>query len=600
MLAKLHAIEKGSMGGVTYSDLKRNLKEFEYLNRAAWHDEKHLLVSEYYNKVGNLLFYKNGYVFGQKGRKNNNKTKFERLIYSDIIDPNELKNYTAKDHFKAPIAAYQYYRNSLEVIHQRVIKYKEGEISLYDGCFDQEKEKNMITEFLDFLSGENLKYPSMQNTLMETIGNCFSDFGNTILSSVGESETDNNNQNKLNKEFLLTFLGCTESDEETKQMGRKDRINDLKNLISSDQEKITRLEMALICFSISGMYFLKANRHRKHAFQSTKVLYVFKDYYSSKNEKETLKIILDHIKNGLIINVLKAIHRTNDYGARTEIKYFKEIFDEEINDADINQSILNSLSNTPELKEPLILFSELVLLSNSDDHKYSLPNSFLLHSYSGISSQFTRVLELKYKCHVNEKYFKQIVGNVKYHKESFNVGEQNLNGVKMNEDLVTSEKDYFKDEERTVGEALFHLITDSIYCLAEVIRIFNVFGASYMTTQSRFAFTHFSLAKWSERYHELDEILSENSDQDEVTAFMNRLLETNASLTIIPDQHYEMALKHFYAVLQVHNEGDGYKNEIYKMYYLEDDFNDNLYHFAETNQDGSGGQTGQVRARIER
>lgn len=683
LLAKLHSIEKGSMGGVTYSDLKRNLKEFEYLSRAAWHDEKHLLEAEYYNKVGNLLFYKNGHAFGQYGETS------QRLTYLQVRNINDLNKYEIHKDYKAPIAAYQYYRNSLEIIKNRVIEYREGPIEMYSQNFSLKEEKELMASFLGFLRAEKLNFPTIQNTLMESIGNTFSDLGNTILASIGCPHQGESDENLLTIEFLETLFGkssksTSESKKEATLLGKETLLEVLQHYIGyqadttgtpslvseipsgASSNDMPRLETALLCYSISGMYFERANRHRKHAFQNLKILYVLKDYLNSVKHKKDkaevgrFKSLLPLLEAGLLHKTLRAIHRTNDNAARFEIEYYKQVFasekKKEIPDSRY-QAILNNVSNTPEIREALILFSELKLIV--DEPGLTLPNSFLLNAYSGINSQYTRVLELKYKTHVNNHYFQKLASlredkplideeqvykrllqdfQLVVNKPSSDVDDalrflkrlillstcSNLseylanysselikeNKIKEEVCLSISEllrnkkrslsenlhhdflylkisdtgipediKDYFKDIQASQKEAVFHLVTDSIVCLSEVINSFKVYGASYMVTHSRIGFTHLALAKWCSRfdYFMNDLGLYERVDID---TYLSRLLESNGRISMVPSYHYEQAIKHFYYSLQVHNEGDGYKGKLYNMYYLEDDFNDNLYHFG--------------------
>lgn len=679
LIAKLHAIEKGSMGGITYSDLKRNLKEFEYLSRAAWHDEKHLLEAEYYNKVGNLLFYKNGHAFGQYDEND------RRQSYKDILEISKLDKYRLSKDFKAPIAAYQYYRNSLEIIRRRVIEYEEGHISWWDESrFDSIKEMELLVTYLRFLEARTLEFPSIQNTLMESIGNTFSDLGNTILASIGQLDTDESkvvifDENNLSMNFIEVMLG---KNQDGSIQTKDERLRKLKEFLgySGDETKpirgglvettVPRLEIALLCFCISSMYFQRANRHRKYVFQNLKILYVLKDHFNEirvGKHKEGLKDydgLIPLLEKGLLIKVLRAIHRTNDNSARFEIEYYKQIFETKRpgREDETYRAILNNVSNTPEVREALILFSELKFILESQ--KLSLPNSFLLNSYSGINSQYTRILELKYKSHINGHYFnelfdlnftnedqlcehfKKILDRVlvngttddflealmrftsneslnekmasfkeailrepdkdkrelqtetfihTHKKDLYKIYPTNrmylLDLTTLSEDrLVTVLKDEDNDKDETkkyfsdiddvkVSEALYYLITDSIQCLNEVINSFKVFGVSYMVTHSRIGFTHLSLAKWCERYQVLINDLGVKVSKDD-QGYFTRLLESSAPISVVPSYHYEQALKHFYACLQVHNEGDGYKSKLYNMYYLEDDFNDNLYHFG--------------------
>ena len=53
---------------------------------------------------------------------------------------------------------------------------------------------------------------------------------------------------------------------------------------------------------------------------------------------------------------------------------------------------------------------------------------------------------------------------------------------------------------------------------------------------------------------------------------------------LISKYHYELALNNFYSAIQMHNEGKEYKQNLNNMFFLQDDFNDNLYHFCAANE----------------
>ena len=64
--------------------------------------------------------------------------------------------------------------------------------------------------------------------------------------------------------------------------------------------------------------------------------------------------------------------------------------------------------------------------------------------------------------------------------------------------------------------------------------------------------------------------------------------------------HYqqEQALKRYYSAIETHTEGRAYKNFIENMSYLNDDFNDKLYHFSTAVERYKIG-TGQIKEKIE-
>ena len=69
LIARLQILEKEGMQGITQIDLDRADKEFIYLSKAFVKDQKFMLEAEFNNKIGDILFYKNGYLKEDKLRK---------------------------------------------------------------------------------------------------------------------------------------------------------------------------------------------------------------------------------------------------------------------------------------------------------------------------------------------------------------------------------------------------------------------------------------------------------------------------------------------------------------------------------------------------
>ncbi len=59
IIARLHLQEKGSPNGVSKRDIDRAMKEFQFLTRPIATNEANIIVSEFHNKIGDLLYYRN-------------------------------------------------------------------------------------------------------------------------------------------------------------------------------------------------------------------------------------------------------------------------------------------------------------------------------------------------------------------------------------------------------------------------------------------------------------------------------------------------------------------------------------------------------------
>ena len=112
---------------------------------------------------------------------------------------------------------------------------------------------------------------------------------------------------------------------------------------------------------------------------------------------------------------------------------------------------------------------------------------------------------------------------------------------------------------------------------------------------------HQRLGRWCRYY---DCLAREGKSNSDTRRFMGRL---NASLKeLIGDvnfqsldigYHHKQAMNHFYHAIEMHRGGAAYRSVMGQMYYLDDDFDDKLYHFCaaiERYRIGSG----YIRSRI--
>ncbi|MFP4846076.1 ATP-binding protein [Winogradskyella sp. PE311] len=78
LIAKLHMIEKSGSDKLKDIDITRSIEEFNFIKRPLKTNEKRVVVSEFYNKIGDLLYFKNGTL--NKCLKKQILTHLERLV----------------------------------------------------------------------------------------------------------------------------------------------------------------------------------------------------------------------------------------------------------------------------------------------------------------------------------------------------------------------------------------------------------------------------------------------------------------------------------------------------------------------------------------
>ena len=183
----------------------------------------------------------------------------------------------------------------------------------------------------------------------------------------------------------------------------------------------------------------------------------------------------------------------------------------------------------------------------------------------------------------------------------------------------------------SIKELIEFLITDSIFCLHEIIVNSEQYGKSFLVNHSFMAKNHKKLMFWSELYYLyifIFDIMKAKKDnkvklidekieklrRDTVSKFkthynvsikesflkliekkisnpdilldtdinkkLSRLIGRDNVPLINTSYQCEKAIKEYYSAVETHTEGNAYKNLIEEMYYLNDDFNDNTYHFS--------------------
>ncbi len=124
------------------------------------------------------------------------------------------------------------------------------------------------------------------------------------------------------------------------------------------------------------------------------------------------------------------------------------------------------------------------------------------------------------------------------------------------------------------------LITDSIFCLYQIINHFNMYDISYRTNYSFIASVHEKMGNWCFYYNAYRVYMDNNKDSERIQKHLEKLIGSENPSTLTPNYHFELAVQYYESAIQVHTEGKAYKHLIKKMDYFNDDYNSELYHFS--------------------
>ena len=617
-IAILDLIEKQRLDGITFANLRRNVVDLNTLfdperetpftpmikgQKAGKSDPKDIirlntLYSDYFSHVGGILYYKNTNFKGVfDGFKKLMPDKYKNKDLQFFLKEQRMrkKGEPEKDQdfdYNPPMTAYLYYLQA---------------ISEFIRSFHTDLEEIIGSAVLKetlFVQATRLLHPKanqLANTMhFYTLGNLFGKLGDTVLASCGHK------YQQIDSETLYLYFLPDTADKYMQCIKQcKSRLDNAKFPFHNN------LDSALVLFRLAGLFYLRANRSYSYGLQLKKFLFVFKDWLESnknmrkKQVKELKKleqslrekiehefnlgmpdhsviasILMDHIA----VKCLNVISWSADISNRPQILKYRDIYN--LDRKKDTMSIFHNVSTSTEAREVVILVENILLKLKTYRFDTAIPSphmQFLLTPYDMITSKYLRMLELRFKCEYNFHKFGDLLPRVyltnDYHKQTETVDDTEL-ALSNWKSLSKGNRDY-----------ALALTLDSIFCLNEVIRTVNIYGINYITNHSYLANAHYKLANWCRAFENcmLFDFLEKKSRQKKLKRRVHRksfegklveLLGTDAVYSLEPNYHDEKALQHLYAGIQTHNGGKAYRDNIMAMYFLEDDFNDNLTHFA--------------------
>ena len=606
-IAELQLIEKHTLKSLTKNFILESENQFRNVVNILSPEQSYLLAAEHYNKTGDVLFYKNGYLFGDKNTISE-KEKIDIQKFDDLLKKKRVSD--KMRYYNFPISAFKYYLHSLSVACEVAIK-EDFNITRKPANFNEGILKLPIsllhdcTNFL-FKATEN-KLPISRKSIFTTIGNSLSDVGDCILCLVKE------NKDRHIKLSNLKILLDLRLDKYYKHFNRN-------TLRITGSKKLSYIEIGIRFIYIAANFYLKAGEYKEYSFQLTKILHLIKanykfidENYNINKEKfiihkkkydafevkyETYKKSAISLKrkynifetnnnlrknkydlhkreyashqrdydahkqkylnslNQLIVRkAIRNTYRAYQNNNEVEIEHLKEIFQDD--KSNYEKLIRTNTSASEDIKEILIIYKELELHWGLTDLK-KIEDCFV-HPYSTINRRHNRMYELYYKVKFNYKVFLDILV----------ITEEDPDEIF--EKCKTEYKNCHDDKKL---EKLDYLIVDSISCFRELIKTIELYKVSYIHSHRHLASIYDRLASWITLFES-----SKNSDLKSQLASQIGEVEAN-DLNI--NSAYEHAIAHYYRTIELHSEGDAYSTITQNMYSLDDNYNDNLFHFSAT------------------
>jgi len=604
-LAKLQIIEKSHMGGITRTHLEQFDKEFELLTFIIDHDEANILEADFYSRAADILFYKNSDLKGKK-----NKT---RKVDDDKDKCAETATSRRSGEKVIPkncsCTACHYY-------HKAVCKLLNMDINPnYDNEGKHEYSKDradtavtqLLAKCIENLNDEN--YCNINMKFCAVLARVLSDWGNVFLScDVFEKENEKST-------WRDGACGCYIGDGmikdgiERRKDGsafRKDDFafrkacfdyvysemwdgvwNTLVNILKSVECEFSKKEIAFVMYALSFHAFHRMGKYKRSAFQVYKMLRLFKRYtmHDCKNEIEKLSRKAISLlwfsaeeQNALELNkTQKDFGIENGNGKKEALRYI--LTD---SDTDIIAVLVNELKLELEVKKDKKLGNEKCVEALKKLHELDVASP-----YDVMYSMTARIFRLRLKADINFETYKMLILPDNFdefvgEKEKINSEVQTF--IVGNGSDATMQNIYGKGEQpdmKTPTERFEVLVSDSIFCLKEIVRLSQTLGESYLFNHRFMAVTHRRLSFWADRYEAYKNIYK--NDGDNVKRMKKRLLGLLGDgweEKLSAQYERRQALACYYKSIEMHNEGKAYHTMIDSMYFVKDDYNDRSDHFS--------------------
>lgn len=594
LVAKIQMIEKSHLGGLSLIDLKRIENEYLFITKTTKSMEKHLIAAEFWAKIGDILYFKNGLI-PKKLYTNmdipktdsvenedfycsdSDKKSGDKLLCFENSDANRI---VEKNGYNIPCRACQYYMRSLKLL-----------------CYDHLKITNK------YMNKSNLLptiYFKLKTSLIHSQNATASIILANLVSVIGNSFYSCCTENSVPREgFLKRYLDFIEESSKYFEIffsknGKKISTplseNHL-NKVNENPREFNKMEEVFIYYFFSFRFYLNFGQHKGAAGQILKILYVIRNLIRvSDPVKKEVGSMLPEIEKIIVQRGIKNYYRAYGNIHRLEIEDYKNIFNYSL---DSNEEVkLKNISLSGNIRELIIIFEEIKLRCGKSEILKN-PDQFLIHCpvtpYSSINRMYNRIIELKFKTKINYEIFKKlgfidILSDLEGKDKDEKIIEERVKkliyhtGIDL--DLIGMAFNFvdIDDIKEKVFLAIEFLITDSIFCLHEIIKLVGLYGITYMVNYSILASAHNRMGNWCDYYFSYFRN-STTDRQKRIKKDLESLIGDDNMQFIGTRFHYEKAREAYFSIFELHSEGKAYENLIEKMYYLNDDFDDATYHF---------------------
>lgn len=605
LLAKLQILEKSQLGGIQLMDVRRILKEFYFLVNMVNKENKNLICSSFYLKLGNILYFKNSGLLENGNfcdrsiwpfpvnRVCSIQNCYFQMFCHDCPSGHRAGSNDCRNclwQLDKRQDALMFYVHSLFLVVQGVD---------YELCYNM----NRIIEMLYDLKNSD-SYRGWDDVRFNMLGKILSCIGDVILSDMDDYDKTVRitGQNIAYRMHLSVFMN---SYIELKALSGQSTIDILRNMLNLMEFRNpvnyngNKLVKAGICYLLSAMYFQKSTAYNMSAYVYTKILQLLKDnsypfYLQERTFKELFLWVIDNtgkaFKDISLADqqALQKITQSDNSSFQQNTFLSGEVYEAQLAYYSLK---LNALNTVDTVEEYLVKVKKLY------------EECFGLIHYKVENNIHNRIEMLKFKTEMNYRWLKAIckverwVGEsrVDSHESYSQIGIRNFC-----EDFVRilgNGKITVSDIESETKDRISFLVRDSIFNLTEILKFVPIYGETFLLTNLFVADIYGKLSHWLTI---LNALKKQNSGL--WTAQDNQLLGMLVGERYIRELEVEKAagnaMRFYFKAEESHREGRTYKDMLNRACFLNDDFSDLRLHFItaqERKQVFSGDFKSQIR-----
>jgi hypothetical protein len=433
--------------------------------------------------------------------------------------------------------------------------------------------------------------------LVAEIAGLLSDIGDTFLSC------------SYKEEIRLGFLSGVTSAASSPANRFGPQIVALTMAWSQTGKKGPRkIEEALAYFCVASLLYRLIGNNYAAAQELTKVLWVFRAYLQNFNLKDSeMKLLEKWLDKRVLQVILQENYRCHETTHRLEIEKLKEILEEKPGERWQKDLVnLGRISINSSVAEALVLFEE-IKLSQKDSNEL-IPFDTRNSPFSMFHSVYSRIHNLRFRSRLNlhniralgliggtpftlQRYFGRTKAS--FQEEAMKLAQDALELFAAPEGFKAGSP---TDCPQATGwDYIEFLICDSLYCSHEISRLMAIYGSTYMASHSMKASAHRTLSLWCDIFYSYLQWLRdlngkkigargsaprEEDARERLEKILQSLIGQADLVDLRPNYHADLAVGHYRAAIEVHSEGKAYFELLEKMYYLTEDFSDQLEHFC--------------------